>query len=119
VSATVESCIAQNFADVANECIRSFKQLADFSQSIQDNESAGFHLVIESEILQATVTEVQKVLAGHDIQDEVPPIFCLSKELFSIGPSSPPFILGEQPIQVHEELRSLYFGLKNIVLVEI
>lgn len=76
-------------------------------------------LVIEPQILAVTLSEIHKVLQSHGIDDEVPSIYCKSKDLFDIGPASPTLILGEQPSSINEELRSLYFGLKNIILLEI
>jgi hypothetical protein len=37
ISATVESCIAQDHSDVATECIRTFKSLHEFSQMAEDD----------------------------------------------------------------------------------
>lgn len=86
----------------------------------QEEDSGGSkYVVIEHQILADAIQEISKVLRAREIPDEEPLIYCQSKDLFSIGPKSPAMILGEQPIQVHEELRSLYFGIKNIVLLEI
>jgi hypothetical protein len=77
------------------------------------------YLIVEPHILSAAIEEIEQVLKQHMVENESPSIYCLSKDLFDVGPQSQSFILGEQPIMIKEELRSLYFGLKNIVLLEI